>query len=305
MKKSIAFIVVLAVLAGLVFWFLTQPARLDESVTAQMETGDAARGEMVFWTGGCASCHAAEDAKGDEKLKLGGGHRLPTPAGIFVVPNISPDPDTGIGNWTGAQFANAVMQGVAPDGSHYYPAFPYTSYTRMKPGDVADLWAFMKTLPPVSRVNEANELALPFRLRRGLGLWKAMFMDPSPAATVPGDDPNVLRGQYLVEGPGHCAECHSPRTLFGFGGSDRSLWLAGGPNPEGKGVIPNITPDTTALGSWSEADIAGYLKTGFTPEFDSVGGSMVDVQENMAHLDDADLAAIAAYLKAIPPVPKQ
>ena len=305
MKKSILALVVLAVLAAIVFWFLTAPVRLDESVTAQMDAGDAARGEMVFWTGGCASCHAADGAKGDEKLKLGGGHRLPTPAGTFVAPNISPDPETGIGKWTGADFANAVMKGVSPDGSHFYPAFPYTSYTRMKPEDVADLWAFMKTLPPVSRANEANELALPFKLRRGLGLWKAMFMDSSPVVDLQTDDPAVLRGQYLVEGPGHCGECHTPRTFFGFGGSDRSRWLAGGPNPEGKGVIPNITPDPTALGGWSEADIASYLKTGFTPEFDSVGGSMVDVQENMAHLKDDDLAAIAAYLKAIPPVPKQ
>jgi len=300
MKRLAAALVLMVIAAAAVFWFLTIPSRVDETVAYAMPAGEALRGERVFWAGGCASCHAEKGSKGDALKQLGGGHALATPFGTFHAPNISMDSENGIGAWTDADFANAMLKGVSPDGAHYYPAFPYTSYARMKPSDVADLWAYMKTLPAVAKANKAHELPLPFRLRRGIGLWKLLYLSPEPVIAIDNADQKVELGRYLVEGPGHCGECHTPRNLIG--GAEKSRWLSGGPAPEGSGRIPNITPGGKDISAWSESDIAYYLESGFTPEFDAVGGSMVDVQANMARLTAEDRAAIAAYLKAIPAV---
>lgn len=308
-KKIAGIVFPLAIVAAIGAWFLSAPKYLGSEVTARMDAGNAIAGETMFWAGGCGSCHAKKLAKGDDKLKLGGGHALKTPVGTFITPNISPDKETGIGNWTGAEFANAMLNGVSPNGSHYFPSFPYTSYTRMEVGDVADLWAFMKTLPAIKRKNESHDLSFLFSIRRGIGLWKVLFLSSDPVVKVDETNtqnlPQLLRGRYLVEGPGHCGECHTPRSLFGLGGSRLSAWLSGGPAPEGAkggGKIPNITPHESGLGAWSASEIADYLESGFTPDFDSVGGSMVSVQENMAKLTANDRNAIAAYLKSIPPV---
>jgi mono/diheme cytochrome c family protein len=300
MRKLAAALVLMAIAAAAIFWFLTMPRHVGEEVAAAMESGDAARGERMFWAGGCASCHAAKASKDEARLQLGGGLALATPFGTFHAPNISMDRENGIGAWTGADFANAMLEGVAPDGSHYYPAFHYSSYARMKPEDVADLWAFMKTLPPVAQANIPHDLPLPFRLRRGVGLWKLLYLSPDPVISVDMSNEKLVLGRYLVEGPGHCGECHTPRNPIG--GPQKSRWLAGGPAPDGPGRIPNITPGGRDVKAWSESDIAYYLESGFTPEFDAVGGSMVEVQENMARLRPDDREAIAAYLKAIPAV---
>jgi mono/diheme cytochrome c family protein len=300
MKKIAAALVILALAAAAVFWVLTMPSRLPAESVAAMESGDAARGERIFWAGGCSSCHSQKGAKDEALKQLGGGLALATPFGTFHAPNISPDAETGIGNWSGEDFANAMMRGVSPQGEHYYPAFPYTSYARMQIGDVADLWAYLKTLPAVQQENLAHELPLPFQLRRGLGLWKQLFLSGDPVIALSSPDGKQALGQYLVEGPGHCGECHTPRNVIG--GAQKARWLGGGPAPEGEGRIPNITPGGKDVGGWSEGDIASYLESGFTPEFDSVGGSMVEVQKNMARLPSADREAIAAYLKAIPAV---
>ncbi|MAS03218.1 MAG: cytochrome C [Ahrensia sp.] len=298
MIRKLALLVVLAaIVGGLAFWFLSAPKTLDARSLAALPEGDAARGEMVFWAGGCASCHAADDAEGDGKLMLGGGHVLSSDFGDFVVPNISTDPERGIGAWSRQDFANAMLRGVSPDGGHFYPSFPYTSYARMKGEDLADLWAFMQTLPAVDNDPGPHRLGFPFNIRRGVGLWKLLYADDAWIAEIDETDEKLVRGRYLVEGLGHCGECHSPRDVAG--GVKRDLWLAGAPNPDGEGRIPNITSDGT-IADWSEADIAYYLESGFTPDFDSVGGSMVDVQENMAKLPASDREAIAAYLKAIP-----
>jgi mono/diheme cytochrome c family protein len=290
----------LVLVAAVAFALLTMPRHLAASEIAPLATADSARGERLFWAGGCASCHAAKGAKGADRLKLGGGAPLVTKFGTFHAPNISPHLQDGIGGWNLADFANAMQRGVSPDGHFYYPAFPYTSYARMRPGDVADLYAYLRTLPPVSGKAPANDVGFPFNIRRGIGLWQLLFLSPKPVLTLPaGASPAAHAGQYLVEGPGHCGECHSPRSLGGLGGTDTARWLGGAPALEGDGRIPNITPGGL---SWSADEIADYLETGFTPDYDSVGGSMVEVQENMAQLSDTDRAAIGAYLKAIPPV---
>jgi mono/diheme cytochrome c family protein len=302
MKKLIGVALVLAGIGAALFWILTEPVRLDDATLASLGAGDPTRGERIFRAGGCASCHARPEAEGDARLELAGGIKLVTPFGTFVPPNISTDPQNGIGNWSEKDFANAMMRGVSPDGRHLYPSFPYTSYARMRPADVADLYAFMKTLPAVSEKAPAHELSFPFNIRRGLGLWKRLYLSDEPVVALPQDasEPVVL-GRYLVEGPGHCGECHTPRDLIG--GTEKSRWLSGAIAAEGEGIVPNITSGEGGIGGWSAGDIESYLETGFTPEFDSVGGAMVEVQRNMSRLRPEDREAIAAYLKAIPPHP--
>lgn len=283
-------------------WVLSAPVRLDSQELAAIGPGDAARGERIFYAGGCVSCHARPQSKGDAKLELAGGLRLKTPFGTFVPPNISQDSRDGIGAWTVEDFANAMLKGVSPSGEHYYPAFPYPSYARMKPSDVADLYAFLKTLPAVAGKAPGHSSGFPFNIRRGIGLWKLLYLDTAPVVGFAGGaSDEVLAGRYLVEGPGHCGECHTPRTLAG--GSRKDEWLAGATAAEGDGIVPNITSGEGGIGDWTADDIASYLETGFTPDFDSVGGAMVDVQENIARLSGEDRAAIAAYLKAVAPHP--
>jgi len=274
--------------AALLFWLLTRPVLLSPGDLPDHEA-DPVNGELVFYAGGCASCH------GDG---LGGGLEMNSEFGTFRVPNISPDRVSGIGGWSTLDFVNAMMRGVSPSGGHYYPAFPYTSYSRMKVRDVIDLKTYIDSLAPVSNNVAAHELHFPWNLRRGIGLWKRRYLVQGPVLVVNSDDPSFARGRYLVEGPGHCGECHTPRDRFG--GLITTQWLAGGPNPDGEGKVPDITPHADGLKSWTKKDIAYYLESGFLPDFDMVGGAMVEVQENMAHLSDSDREAIAVYLKTIP-----
>ena len=262
-------------------------------------TADLANGETMFNIGGCASCHATPGQ--DDRTRLGGGHALKTAFGTFRVPNISSDPQNGIGAWSEAEFVNAMMQGVGRRGEHLYPSFPYTSYQRMKVDDVRDLYAFMKTLPADSTPSQPHELLMPFSFRPALALWKLLHLDGKPFVPDPARAAQLNRGAYLVEGPGHCAECHSPRDSFGGIPSDKRF--AGGPDPEGKGWVPNLTPHADGLASWSAGDIAYLLESGFTPEYDSVGSTMADVIANTSKLSAEDRAAMAAYLKALPPRP--
>lgn len=295
MRRWLLRLLVLGVVAAAAGFVITRPQTSDaESITEV--AGDPVNGALVFWAGGCAACHAAPGATGDARLVLSGGLRLNTQFGSFVAPNISPDPTHGIGGWSTGDLWNAMHHGTSPEGEHYFPAFPYTSYAHATPQDVADLKAFLDTLPPSDRANEPHDLSFPFNQRLLIGGWKMLY--GSDAWVVTGDlTPEEERGRYLVEGLGHCSECHTPRGTLG--GRDRDNWLAGGPNPDGKGKIPNITP---AHLDWSAADIAEYLKSGFTPDYDSAGGSMADVVMNISHLPDSDRLAIAAYLAKVPPV---
>jgi mono/diheme cytochrome c family protein len=301
MKRLITALIVLVVIGGAVFWLLTMPKRLPEADIAALAPGDLARGERIFWAGGCTSCHAIPGAEPSDAPALGGGLALKTDFGTFVAPNISQHGTDGIGAWSLADLANAMQMGVSPDGRHYYPAFPFTSYARMELADIADLYIFMKTLPAVEGKAPGHELGFPFTLRRGIGLWKLLNLSSEPVLTIVDASPEVRAGQYLVEGPGHCGECHTPRDFSG--GVVKSKWLSGAVAAEGDGVVPNITPEGRDIGGWSKGDIAEYLKSGFTPEFDTAGGEMAKVVRNMARLPDDDRAAIAAYLKAVPPHP--
>jgi mono/diheme cytochrome c family protein len=300
MRRIVIVLVVLAALAG---WWITAPSTLSADDLPDYVPG-AAAGERIFWAGGCASCHASlvdgKRAKGADKLLLGGGLELDTPYGVFRVPNISPHATDGIGAWSAIEFVNAMQRGVSPDGEHYYPSFPYTSYARMSIEDVLDLKAYLDTLPAVAGATADHDLGFPWSLRRGIGAWKRVYLGDDAVVELDSPDDLVLLGQQLVEGAGHCGECHTPRDRLG--GLVAARWLAGAPDPEGRGRVPNITPAGKNLSGWSAGDIAYYLESGFTPEFDTVGGSMVAVQENMALLTADDRKAIAAYLKAIPAI---
>lgn len=297
LRQAAAAVLLLAAVGGAGAWFLTEPRPLDAAALPD-HAPDVANGERIFYVSGCSSCHAAPGAEGEDKLRLGGGLELNTDFGVFRAPNISPDPATGIGGWTDADFVNAVTRGISPRGTHYYPAFPYPSYARMHVEDVLDLKAYLATLPAVSNRVAGHVLKFPFNIRRAVGLWKRLYLSARPVVALQSASDQVKLGQYLVEGPGHCGECHTARTFLG--GLKTDLWLAGAPNPEGRGTVPNITPGAL---NWSESEIVDTFKTGFTPDFDTLGSSMGEVQENLSQLADADLAAIAAYLKAIPSLP--
>ena len=293
--KRLLVLLGLVVAVAVVLLFTTRPRALSPDILPVHEP-DAANGERIFHAGGCASCHASGDDA--SSLLMGGGLAMETAFGVFHVPNISPHAEHGIGQWTMLDFVNAMKQGVSPRGRHYYPAFPYASYTRMTVEDVTDLKSYLDTLPAEETPKRAHDLMFPWNIRPGVGFWKSLNLDPAPVVTNLPGGPLVLRGRYLVEGPGHCGECHTPRDWTG--GLQLERWLAGAPDPEGEGRVPNITP--AGLQDWSRGDIAYYLQSGFTPDFDTVGGSMVKVQKNMARLPAEDLEAIAAYLKAIPAI---
>ena len=292
-------LIVFAVLAGLVglavFWFVTIPATVPVSALAP-RTADPANGKDMFFAGGCTSCHATPGA--EDKTRLGGGLGLPSPFGTFYVPNISPDPEDGIGRWSEADFATAMLKGTSPDGRHYFPAFPYPSYQHMRIEDVRDLFAHLKTLPPVKAKVRDHDVPFPFNIRRTLGGWKLLFVDGTPFTPDPAQSAAWNRGAYLANGPGHCAECHSPRNILG--GIKTAQRFAGGPDPEGKGFVPNITQK--ALGDYSAKDIAYLLETGNTPDGDSVGGAMAAVIRNTSQLTAEDRAAMATYIKSLLPV---
>jgi mono/diheme cytochrome c family protein len=296
MPRRIFLVAILAGAAALgIYWWLTAPPRVS-AVTTSAYAPDLANGLTTFNAGGCSSCHAVPGQP--DRTRLGGGLAISSPFGTFYAPNISPDPADGIGRWTEAQFVRAVIQGVSPTGFHYFPAFPYTSYAHARVSDIRDLFAYLRTLPTVSGKVRDHDVPFPFNVRRNIGIWKWLFMDSKPFVPDTARLARWNRGAYLVNSLGHCAECHSPRNLLG--GIISAQRFAGGPNPEGEGWVPNITQK--GIGDWSEADIAYFLETGQLPDGDSVGGSMVRVIRNISQLSAEDRAAIAEYIKSLPPV---
>jgi mono/diheme cytochrome c family protein len=279
---------------GIYGWLTAPPMTLG--VTEPAYTPDLANGLTTFNAGGCSSCHAVPGQP--DRTRLGGGLAIPSPFGTFYAPNISPDPVDGIGRWTEAEFVRAVTKGISPAGFHYFPAFPYTSYQHARPEDIRDLFTYLRTLVPVSGRVRDHDVPFPFNIRRNIGIWKWLFLDGKPFVPDAARSDRWNRGAYLVNSLGHCAECHSPRNLLG--GIIAAQRFAGGPNPEGEGWVPNITQKE--LGEWSESDIAYFLETGQLPDGDTAGGSMARVIRNISQLNPADRAAIADYIKSLPPV---
>ena len=292
-RKLGAIALAAAVIGAAAFWFLTMPASVPASALPA-RPADLGNGKTMFHAGGCTGCHAVP--KQDDATRLGGGLALNSPFGTFYVPNISPDPKDGIGSWSEAQFVTAMIKGTSPSGEHLFPAFPYTSYQRMKIEDVRDLFAYLKTLPPVAGKVRDHDVPFPFNVRRLVGGWKLLFVDGNEFKPDAAQTAQWNRGAYLVNGPGHCAECHSPRNVLGAI-IDRERFM-GGPSPTGQGGTPNITQ--AKLGHWTVEDIAGTLEDGMTPDSDRVGGEMAEVVRNIAQLDRDDRAAMALYIKSLP-----
>jgi mono/diheme cytochrome c family protein len=288
-------LLVLGLIMAGVMWFLARPNPMTDADVAGL-SGDAVAGEAVFWAAGCASCHMAAGAKDEAQLVLVGGQRFPSDFGTFIAPNISQDPTHGIGAWSLLDLANALKRGVSPEGEHLFPALPYASYAKMEMQDVANLYAFLKTLPADPTPSASHELTFPFSLREGVGVWKLLFLHENWVIDV-NLTPTAARGRYIAEALAHCGECHTPRNLLG--GMKTSAWLSGAANPSGEGRIPNITP---AKLTWSAEEILAYFTTGFTPEFDVVGGHMAHVVENLARLSEADRKAVVEYLAVVPGV---
>jgi mono/diheme cytochrome c family protein len=256
----------------------------------------AARGEYIFNIAGCLGCHTVPKTG----QRLAGGRALKTPFGTFYSPNITPDRETGIGGWTDEDFIRALRDGKSPDGTSYFPVFPYTSFTHLTEQDMRDLKAYIDAQPAVSQPNKAHEVSPPFGWRFLLPVWQALFLDKGGLPDEPGRDEQWKRGRYLVEAAGHCGECHSPRNFLGA--IDHSRMLAGSPTgPEGKAVA-NITSDPDkGIGKWSESEITFLLEIGMQPDGDFVGGGMNEVVQNStSKLTAEDRAAIAAYLRSVP-----
>lgn len=294
MRKLFLLVSVAVVLAPALYWLVTRPTVVT-AAELPAYAPNVSNGKTMFNAGGCASCHATTK---DEREILGGGMALKSPFGTFYVPNISPNPVDGIGRWSEADFVTAMTKGTSPSGRHYFPAFPYTSYAEMKLDDVRDLFAYLKTLPQAAGKVRDHDLPFPFNIRRNLGGWKFLFFDDTPLVADASKSQEWNRGAYLVNGPGHCAECHSPRNALG--GLVTSQRFAGGPNPEGEGWVPNITQ--TGLSAWSEAELADFLDSGVTPDFTSVSGPMERVIKNLAELRAEDRKAMAVYLKSLPAI---
>lgn len=294
MRRLILGLLIIVVIGIGAFWAATTPAMIAAGAFGP-HTPDLANGKTMFYAGGCAACHATNQ---DEGTRLGGGFEMKTRFGSFFAPNISPDPKDGIGAWSEADFVTAMWKGTSPNGRHYFPAFPYPSYQRMKLDDVRDLFAFLKTLPAVQGRAPGHTLRFPYGIRRVLGLWKLLYLDGTPFTADPAQSAQWNRGAYLVNGPGHCADCHSPRNLIG--GIIASQRFAGGPSADGEGWVPNITQ--AGIGSYSAGDIEEILNTGINPEGDTVGGDMARVVRNTSQLAKEDRAAMAAYVKSLPPV---
>jgi len=259
---------------------------------------DAKRGEYLAKAGGCAGCHT--EAK-QGAVPYAGGRALKTPFGTFYGPNITPHPQAGIGRWSEADFVRALRQGLRPDGAHYFPAFPYPSYTKISDADLRDLWAYLRTVAPSERARQAHDLRFPFGWRFLVAGWKWLYFTPGPQADDPGRSPQLNRGAYLVQALGHCGECHTPRNALG--GPRRNRYLAGGKGPDGK-AIPNLTP--TGLKKSSDKDLRDLLTTGLRPDGDVLADAMGEVVSNTtSQLRPADLAALIAYLRSLPPLPDE
>jgi mono/diheme cytochrome c family protein len=267
--------------------------------TLALGQGDAQRGLYLSKAGGCVGCHTQATKDPKDAVPYAGGRALKTPFGTFYGPNITPHPQAGIGKWSEADFIRAMREGRRPDGAHYFPAFPYPSFTGITDADLRDLWAYLRSLPPSARASQEHELGILYRWRVFVGFWKWLYFKPGPMTPDPKATPALNRGAYLVNALGHCGECHTPRTLMG--GPKRDRFLAGtNEGPEGKGVS-NITP--ARLKKWSDAELRDFLQTGMTSDGDVTSETMGEVVTNTtSQLTPADLAALIAYLRSVPPV---
>ena len=279
------------------FCVLAAAVALAAVASPALAQGDITKGLYLAKAAGCVGCHT------DNKpgaVPFAGGRALDTPFGTFYGPNITPDRKTGLGGWSEADFQRALRLGERPDGAHYFPAFPYPSFSGMTDADIRDLWAYLKSLPPTERVNREHELQFPFGWRFLVTFWKWLFFAPAPFTPAPQATDAVNRGAYLVRVLGHCGECHTPRNYLGGPKTDRLL--AGAKMPDGR--TANLTP--TRLLKWSDTDLKKFLMEGLTPGGDVAADAMSEVIQNTtSRLTPKDLEALIAYLRTLPARPEE
>ena len=279
---------------GLLWVTSPEPAAIEVAAGP----GNPGQGAVLYRAGGCLSCHAPDEGSGREASLPSGGQPLKSPFGTFYAPNITPHPETGIGGWTQADFVNAMVAGTSPEGRHYFPAFPYASYRHMTAADLGDLFAYLQSLEPVEAEARSHDIPLGSLMRPFVGVWKAMAFSAPGHERTEGRSAAWNRGAYLVRGPGHCGECHTPRTFFFVMDEDR--YLQGGPHPEGKGKVPSLI----GLIERGEYADAAALKEAFEYGelfgYDGMSsGGMLHVQENLGKLPGEDLDAIVEYLVSL------
>ncbi|MEH6800636.1 MAG: cytochrome c [Halopseudomonas sabulinigri] len=252
------------------------------------------RGKYLATAADCVACHTTPEGK-----PFAGGVEFKLPFGSLYSPNITPDKETGIGSWSDEDFVSALHSGVGKDGKHYYPAFPYTSYTLMPEDEVLAIKAYLSSLDPINQAPPENTLSFPFNQRWGMVFWNMLFLDDERFEPEPEQSEQWNRGAYLVQGPGHCAECHTPRNLFQA--LDSGEPLAG--NLIQGWQAYNISSDEThGIGAWSEAELVNYMSKGYAPGKGVAGGPMAEVvNKSLRHLEETDLTAIATYLLSTEP----
>lgn len=262
-------------------------------------TADAANGKVLFNAAGCFSCHKpGPDLAGADPSLPTGGAPFKTPVGVFYPPNLTPDPETGIGTWTDAQFVNAVQRGISPEGENLIPAFPYTSYAKMKTEDVLDIRAYLASLPPVVSPEKHADIPAPWLVRRGVGIWKHFGLDTAQWQPDPKQSESWNRGSYIANSAGHCNECHTPRNAIMAG--DFSRQFAGGPHPGGEGKVPSLR-DLIGRGKYKDAaDLAAAFADGEMMGYEHMSsGGMGEVQTNLSKLPEADRLALAEYVTSL------
>lgn len=290
MRKWLVALGVVAVLGIGTAAFMLKPVRGPERDLTLV--GDVTRGDYLIRLGGCVACHTYMAAGTGF---LAGGFGLETPFGTFVPPNITSDPDAGIGSWTLAQFSDAMSNGMGPQG-HLYPAFPYENYTLMSDQEIADLYAALMATEPVSTPAAESQIPFPFNIRLAMAGWQNLFFSPARFVPEEGKSETYNRGKYLAFGPAHCVACHSPRNVLGA--LDWSQALTGSPGGTG-GRAPSLTREALLDEGYDVATLTQTLSDGFTPGFDVLGGSMAEViKDGTSQWTEADRAAIAEYLLA-------
>ncbi len=280
----------------MLLWMLAMTS--PTSVSAQTETGDAllTRGEYVLTISGCSHCHTAEGGE-----PLAGGRALETPFGTFYTPNITAHKTAGIGAWSAQDFLRALQHGESPEGSDYYPAFPYTSYTRLVADDARAMYDYILSRPASDQPNREHELAWYLQWRIAATVWKWLFFDAGEFREQPAQSAQWNRGAYIAEAMAHCSECHTARNLFGA--RQTNLAYAGnaqGPDDE---LVPNITPHQgTGIGDWSRDDLNLFLQFGELPDGEYTAGSMDPVIQGIGKLTATDRDALIDYLRALPAI---